>query len=49
MKEGHNVSSYLVEASNLRNHLIALEKSVLDKQLINIVLNALLCSYEMII
>ena len=49
MKEGKDVSSYIMEASNLWNHLIALDKFVSDKKLINIVLNGLLQSYEMII
>ena len=49
MKEGEDVSFYLMESSNLWNHLIALEESISNNELINIILNKLLYSYEMII
>ena len=49
MKEGEDVSAYLMKTSNIRIHLIALEESILDKQLINIVLNGFLRFYEIII
>ena len=49
MKEGEDISAYLMEGSNLRNHLTALGETILDKQLLNVVLNRLLQSYKMII
>jgi hypothetical protein len=41
--------TYLMEASNLQNHLNALGETVSDKQLISIVLNGLPRSYDMVI
>ena len=49
MKEGEDVSSYLMEVSNLWNHLTALRESISNKQLTNTVLNGLPCFYKMII
>ena len=41
MKDVEEVSTYLMEASNLRNHLTALGETILDKQLMNVILNGL--------
>jgi hypothetical protein len=49
LREGGDVTTYLMEASNLRNHLNALGETVSDKQLISIVLNGLPRSYDMVI
>jgi hypothetical protein len=49
LKKGGNVTTYLMEASNLRNHLTALEEVVSDRQLVNIVLNGLPHLFDMII
>jgi hypothetical protein len=49
LKEGGDVTTYLMEASNLRNHLSALGETISDKQLISIVLNGLPRSYDMVI
>ena len=49
LREGGDVTTYLMEASNLRNHLSALGETILDKQLISIVLNGLPRSYDMVI
>jgi hypothetical protein len=49
LKEGGDVTTYLMEASNLRNHLSALGETVSDKQLISIILNGLPRSYDMVI
>jgi hypothetical protein len=49
LKEGGDVTTYLMEASNLRNHLSALEENIADWQLINIVLNGLPRSFDMVV
>ena len=49
LKEGGDVTTYLMEASNLRNHLSALGETILDRQLVNIVLNGLARSFDMVI
>jgi hypothetical protein len=49
LKEGGDVTTYLMEASNLRNHLVTLGETISDKQLINIVLNGLPRSYDMVV
>jgi hypothetical protein len=49
LKEGGDVTTYLMEASNLRNHLVTLGETISDKQLINIVLNGLPRSYYMVV
>jgi hypothetical protein len=49
MKEGGDISTYLMEASMLQNHLITLGETISDNQLINVVLNRLLRSYDMVI
>jgi hypothetical protein len=43
------VTTYLMEANNLRNHLSALEESISDQQLVNIVLNSLPRSFDMVV
>ena len=42
------VKSPLMEANNLWNHLATIGESISNKQLVNIVLNGLPCSYDMI-
>jgi hypothetical protein len=49
MKEGSDVSTYLMEARTLRNHLVVLGETISDNQLINVVLNGLPCSYDMVV
>jgi hypothetical protein len=49
LKEGGDVTTYLIETSNLRNHLRTLGEEVSNKQLITIVLNGLPRSYDMIV
>jgi hypothetical protein len=49
LKEGGDVTTYLMEGSNLRNHLMTLGETISDKQLINIVLNGLPRSYDMVV
>jgi hypothetical protein len=49
LKEGGDVTTYLMEASNLRNHLVIFGETISDKQLINIVLNGLPRSYDMVV
>jgi hypothetical protein len=48
-KDGGDISAYLTEANDLRNHLHTLGETISDKQLNNIVLNELPSSYEMVI
>lgn len=49
LREGGDVTTYLMEASNLRNHFSALGETISDKQLISIVLNGLPRSYDIVI
>ena len=49
MKDGEDVSSYLMDARNLCNHLTTLRKMVSDEQLMNVILKGLLVSFKMII
>lgn len=49
MKERGDISTYFMEVMDIKNHLNAFGKTIIDKTLINIVLNGLLQSYEMVI
>jgi hypothetical protein len=49
LKERGGVTVYLMEVSNLQNHLTAVGEVVSDRQLVNIVLNGLPHSFDMII
>lgn len=49
LAEGGDVTTYLMEASNLRNHLCALGEVISDRQLVNIVLNGLPRSFNMVV
>ena len=49
LKEGGDITAYLMEASNLCNHLNALGETIVDHELIDIVLNGLPCSFDMVI
>ena len=49
LKEGGDVTTYLMEANNLRNHLSALGETISDRQLVNIVLNSLPRSFNMVV
>ena len=49
LSEGGDVTAYLMDASNLRNHLNALGETISDRQLVNIVLNGLPRSFDMVV
>ena len=49
LKEGGDMITYLMEASNLRNHLSTLRETISDRQLINIILNGLPRSFDMVV
>lgn len=48
MKERRDISTFLMEAIDMKNQLKALGEVVIDKTLINIVVNALLWSYKLL-
>jgi hypothetical protein len=49
MREGEDINTYLTDAMDLRNQLKCYGEAIEDKTLINLVLNGLPHSYEMII
>ena len=49
MKEGIDMSTYLMEANTLQNHFVALGKNISDNQLINVMLNGLPWTYDMVV
>lgn len=49
MREGRNFNPYFIDAMIMQNQLYAFEEISIDKILINIMLNGLQKSYEMVI
>lgn len=49
IKEGNDINTYLMEAKDMKNQLKAFDKKIVDKTLINTILNRLPQNYKMVI
>lgn len=49
IKEGNDINTYLMEAKDMKNQLKAFDKKIVDKTLINTILDRLPQNYKMVI